>query len=93
MPRHQEEIMSQNKIACGKCCSCNERLEAFANIVINDPIEYAIPITKKVTLNILRAGHARLACEVNGAVKPSAAGTHRSDSRRKRVGTVGIPAL
>lgn len=29
-------------------------------------------------INILRAGHAQLACEVNGAVMPSAAGTHRS---------------
>lgn len=27
-------------------------------------------------INILRAGHARSACEVNGVVKPSAAGTH-----------------
>jgi putative transposase len=27
-------------------------------------------------INILRAGYARLACEVNGAVMPSAAGTH-----------------
>lgn len=31
-------------------------------------------------INILRAGHARLACQVNGAVMPSATGTHRSDS-------------
>ncbi|WP_425267392.1 RNA-guided endonuclease InsQ/TnpB family protein [Cupriavidus lacunae] len=31
-------------------------------------------------INILRAGHARLACEVSGAVVPPAAGTHRSDS-------------
>jgi putative transposase len=31
-------------------------------------------------INVLRAGHARLACEVNGAAMPSAAGTHRSDS-------------
>lgn len=30
-------------------------------------------------INILRAGHARIACEVNGAVMPSAAGTHRGD--------------
>lgn len=30
-------------------------------------------------INILRAGHARLACEVNGAVMPSAAGTRRSE--------------
>jgi putative transposase len=29
-------------------------------------------------INILRAGHARLACEVSGAVRPPAAGTHRS---------------
>jgi putative transposase len=31
-------------------------------------------------INVLRAGHARIACEVNGAAMPSAAGTHRSDS-------------
>ena len=31
-------------------------------------------------INILRAGHARCACEVSGAVMPPAAGTHRSDS-------------
>ena len=31
-------------------------------------------------INVLRAGHARLACEVSGAVMPPAAGTHRSDS-------------
>jgi len=30
-------------------------------------------------INILRAGRARLACEVNGALMPSAAGTHRSE--------------
>ncbi len=31
-------------------------------------------------INVLRAGHARLACEVSGAIRPPAAGTHRSDS-------------
>ncbi|WP_445003173.1 RNA-guided endonuclease InsQ/TnpB family protein [Halomonas mongoliensis] len=31
-------------------------------------------------INVLRAGHARLACEVSGAVRPPAAGTRRSDS-------------
>ena len=30
-------------------------------------------------INILRAGHARIACEVSGAVMPPAAGTPRSD--------------
>ena len=31
-------------------------------------------------INVLRAGHARFACEVSGAVRPPAAGTRRSDS-------------
>lgn len=31
-------------------------------------------------LDVLRAGHARFACEASGAVIPPAAGTHRSDS-------------
>ncbi|MCL7940851.1 transposase [Halomonas sp. ATCH28] len=31
-------------------------------------------------INVLRAGYARLACEVSGAVRPPAAGTRRSDS-------------
>jgi putative transposase len=31
-------------------------------------------------INILRAGHARCACEVSEAVRSPAAGTHRSDS-------------
>lgn len=31
-------------------------------------------------INVLRAGHTRLAGEVSGAVMPPAAGTHRSDS-------------
>ena len=30
-------------------------------------------------INILRAGHARLACEVNDAARSSATGTHRRD--------------
>jgi len=32
-------------------------------------------------INVLRAGHARFACEVSGAVMPPAAGIRRSDSR------------
>jgi putative transposase len=32
-------------------------------------------------INVLRAGHARFACEVSGAAIPPTAGTHRSDSR------------
>ena len=46
-------------------------------------------------INVLRAGHARCACEVSGAVMPPAAGTHRSDSFRLDAGVsaVGIPGL
>jgi len=41
-------------------------------------------------VNILRAGHARCACEVSGAVRPPAAGTHRSDAGAAH-GCVGAP--
>ncbi|HET98175.1 MAG TPA: transposase, partial [Desulfurivibrio alkaliphilus] len=46
-------------------------------------------------INVLRAGHARFACEVSGAVMPPAAGTHRSDSSGldARTSAVGIPRL
>lgn len=30
-------------------------------------------------INVLRAGHARIACEVSGAVMPPAAGIHQND--------------
>lgn len=44
-------------------------------------------------INILRAGHAQLACEVNGAAMPSAAGTRRSGTTQRNVEftAVGIP--
>jgi putative transposase len=46
-------------------------------------------------INILRAGHARCACEVSDEVKSPAAGTHRSDSIRldSGLGAVGIPRI
>ncbi len=44
-------------------------------------------------INILRAGHARLACQVNGAIMPSETGTHRSDLPHPEVEAVGIPVL
>jgi len=46
-------------------------------------------------INVLRAGHARFACEVSGAVMPPAAGPRRSDSSRLDavVSAVGIPRL
>jgi len=47
-----------------KCVQCN--FEENADVV--------------GALNVLRAGHARFACEVSGASGPPAAGTHRNDS-------------
>ncbi len=47
-------------------------------------------------INVLRAGHARFACEVSGAVRLPAAGTHRSDlvlGGTPVPGAVGIPVL
>ncbi|MHB8252693.1 MAG: RNA-guided endonuclease InsQ/TnpB family protein [Acidiferrobacter sp.] len=41
---------------------------------------YAENADLNAAINILRAGHARLACQVNDAVMSSATGTHRSDS-------------
>uniref|UniRef100_UPI001C62D7FD transposase n=1 Tax=Nitrosospira multiformis TaxID=1231 RepID=UPI001C62D7FD len=47
-------------------------------------------------INILRAGHARFACEVSDAARSPAAGTHRSVSgvaRMPRLSAAGIPRL
>jgi putative transposase len=44
-------------------------------------------------IDILRAAHARLARQVNGAIMPSATGTHRSDLPHPEVEAVGIPVL
>lgn len=45
-------------------------------------------------INVLKPGHARCACEVNGK-ELSAAGTHRSDSCRRdaAMSAGGIPAI
>lgn len=47
-------------------------------------------------INIKRAGHARLACEVSGATMPPTAGSHRSDSGAAQVpplSAVGISGI
>ena len=44
-------------------------------------------------INILRAGHARLACQANEVVNSSATGTHRSELIRFGLDTVGILGL
>ena len=54
---------------------------------------YADSADLNAAINILRAGHARLACQVNGAVMPSETGTHRSYSAHLGLGAVGITVL
>lgn len=54
---------------------------------------YAENADLNAAINILRAGHARLACQVNGAVMPSATGTHLSYLPHSGIEAVGIPCI
>ncbi|UQG56872.1 transposase [Marinobacter sp. M3C] len=64
--------------ACGHISAENRKTQSQFECV---ECGYAENADLNAAINILRAGHARLTCEVNGAVMPSATGTHRSDSR------------
>ena len=57
---------------CGHVSAENRRTQARFECVACSFEENADVVG---AINVLRAGHARLACEVNGAVMPSAAGT------------------
>lgn len=76
--------------ACGHVSAENRKTQSSFECV---ECGYAENADLNAAINILRAGHARLACEVNGAVMPSAAGTRRSDSGRNRLSAAGIPVL
>lgn len=74
------DAMNRPSQAVFGCVACGH--EANADVV--------------AAINVLRAGHARFACEVSGAVMPPAAGTHRSDQIPGDTpvpGAVGIPVL
>jgi putative transposase len=62
--------------ACGHVSAENRRTQAKFECVGCGFEENADVVG---AINVLRAGHARFACEVSGAVMPSAAGTHRRD--------------
>ena len=62
---------------CGHVSAANRQTQARFECVACGFEENADVVG---AINVLRAGHARLACEVSGAVMPPAAGTHRSDS-------------
>ncbi|MBB3192481.1 RNA-guided endonuclease InsQ/TnpB family protein [Halomonas cerina] len=62
---------------CGHVAAANRRSQAcFACVECG----FEANADHVGAINVLRAGHARLACEVSGAARPPAAGTHRSDS-------------
>ena len=63
--------------ACGHVSAENRKTQSRFECV---ECGYAENADLNAAINILRAGHARLACQVNGAVMSSATGTHRSDS-------------
>jgi putative transposase len=65
--------------ACGHVAAENRQTQARFACVACGFVENADLVG---AINVLRAGHARLACQVNGAVMPSAAGTRRSDQAK-----------
>jgi putative transposase len=62
---------------CGHVSAENRQTQAWFACVACGFAEHADVVG---AMNVLRAGHARFACEVSGAAMPPAAGTHRSDS-------------
>ncbi|MHC3401939.1 RNA-guided endonuclease InsQ/TnpB family protein [Aeromonas veronii] len=61
---------------CGHISADNRQTQATFECVECDFKENADLVG---AINVLRAGHAQLACEVSGAIRPPAAGTHRSE--------------
>lgn len=78
-PKHT----SQTCLHCGHVSATNRQTQAQFRCVACGFEQHADLVA---AMNILRAGHAQLACEVSGAVMPPAAGTHRSDSFRLDAG-------
>ncbi|SAL51400.1 RNA-guided endonuclease InsQ/TnpB family protein [Caballeronia concitans] len=66
---------SQTCPACGHVAAINRSKQQFACVECS----YHNHADVVGAMNVLRAGHAQLACRVNGAAIPSATGTHRSD--------------
>ena len=62
--------------ACGYISKDNRQSQAHFECI---ECGYSNNADEVGAINILRAGHAQLACEVNDAVMSSAAGTRRSE--------------
>ncbi len=78
--------------ACGQVSAGNRRTQARFACIECGFEEHADLVG---AINVLRAGHARCACEVSDAARSPAAGTHRSDSLglNARMSAVGISRL
>ena len=61
---------------CGHAAAANRPSQARFACVACGHADHADVVG---AINVLRAGHARFACQVSGAVMPPATGTHRSD--------------
>ncbi len=59
---------------CGYISAKTDKRKHISNVPNADTKENADVVG---AINVLRAGHARLACEMNGAVRPLSAGTQR----------------
>ena len=76
--------------ACGHVSAENRKTQSKFECV---ECGYAENADLNASINILRAGHTRLACQVNDAVMSSATETHRSYLPYSGVEAVGIPCL
>jgi putative transposase len=74
---------SQTCPKCGYVSSHNRKTQA---VFACGGCGYTDNADKVASINIERAGHARIACEVNGVVMPSAAGTRRMATASRHVG-------
>jgi putative transposase len=91
------EVIAIHPKNTSRCCSAcnhvsaeNRKTQAEFECVV---CGYAENADLNAALNILRAGHARIACEVNDVVKSSATGTRRSYLAHTGLEAVGILAL
>ncbi len=75
--RHQDRLRKAQQAMSGHVSAENRQTQAQFLCVACGFEDNADVVG---AINILRAGHARFARAVNGAVMPSAAGIHRSDS-------------
>lgn len=81
------QFTSQTCPACGHINADNRKTQAVFACVECHYHNHADVVG---AMNVLRAGHARIACRVNGAARPSATGTHRSDLAIMWPGAVGV---